>query len=151
MSTSALEIVLTLFPERWRDGRTNLKELVDEEGFWPGVDDGLAPDARISFVTPFGATVGGMSGPFTGPEGFKAGWLEWLRPFDSFVISLKEATVSEDGTRVLLLVTSRVTMAGSETTIDQPSATVTKVEGDRIVAIDHYLDHDQAAQAFAAP
>jgi ketosteroid isomerase-like protein len=144
---TALERVFSLFPQPGPDG-VDLKAVVEDEQYWENADSILRPDAEIRFLTPDGGFVGGMAGPFRGPEGFRAGWREWLRPWETFAATIDAARESEDGSRVLLLVTSHGTMVGSGTKVDQPSAAVYEFDGERIGAIDHYLDHDQARRAF---
>jgi hypothetical protein len=43
---------------------------------------------------------------------------------------------------------SIATMEGTGTRMEQPAAALFDLDGARITAIDHYLDHDQAKRAF---
>ena len=125
-----------------------MKAFIEEGQNWENTERVIAEDAPIQFVTPDGGFMGGMGGPFKGREGFRDGWREWLRAWDTFVTRIDEIEETEDGSRVLLLVMSIATMEGTGNRVEQPAAALFQLEGDRITAIDHYLDHDQARRAF---
>jgi hypothetical protein len=139
-----LEIVSRLFPETVRSGETDMVEVLDDDAFWEVAGELIAPEAVIRFLAPeAGLGPGMMRGPFTGAEGFRAGWREWVSAFDSFRIEMS-AIHTVSGGRVVLLVTTLARPPGSSAEIPQPSAAVYTVRDERIVAVDHYLEHEQA-------
>jgi ketosteroid isomerase-like protein len=144
---SPAQRITSIFPADGA-GETDFKALVEDDGFWARAAAILHPQAEIRFVTPDGGFVGPLAGPFRGPEGFRAAWREWVRAWDAMSAGLDEALESEDGSRVLLLVTSRARLAGSATVVDQPSAALYRLRDGLIVAIDHYVDQEQARRAF---
>jgi ketosteroid isomerase-like protein len=144
---SAIERVLAVFPDPGPDG-VDFKAFIEQEDLWARTEGLIADDAPIRFITPDGGFMGGMAGPFNGREGFRAGWREWIRAWDTFVARIDETYETEDGSWALLLVMSIATMEGVGTRIEQPAAALYELDGDQITAIDHYLDHDQARRAF---
>jgi ketosteroid isomerase-like protein len=143
MTTEAVQVALELFPAELRAGKLDMCELIDDEPFWTRIADVFEPDAEVRFITPDAGLMGGMAGPFRGAEGFRAGWREWLQPFDRFRIELEETQAAADG-RVVLLATTFGTLQGSSVEVEQPSAVVYTVRGGRIAGADHYLEHEQA-------
>lgn len=143
MAAEQIQVVLEIFPEGVREGKTDMCELIDDESFWDRISELIDPDADVRFITPDAGGMGGMAGPFRGPAGFRAGWREWLHPFDHFRIETKEGLVSPDG-RIVLLATTFGTMQGSSVEIEQPAAVVYAVNEGLITQAFHYLEHEQA-------
>jgi hypothetical protein len=143
MPTEAMQVALELFPAELRAGEMDMCELIDDEAFWERISEVFDPDAEVQFITPDAGVMGGMAGPFRGAGGFRAGWREWLLPFDRFRIELQEAQTAPGG-RVVLLATTFGTLQGSSVEVEQPSAVVYTVRGGRITGADHYLEHQQA-------
>ena len=106
----------------------------------------LKPGAPIRFITPDGGRVGGLSDDFSGIEGYRAGWIEWLEPYEQFHV-IPESALEAGPDRALFLVRSVARPRGSQAEIDQEAAVLLTVEGDQIAAIDQYLDHEQAKRA----
>ena len=106
----------------------------------------LKPGAPIRFITPDGGEVGGMAGGFTGMDGFRDGWREWLAPYEEFHMVLGESLEAAPDL-ALLLVRSVGRPRGARVSVDQEAAAVLRVEGGMVAAIDHYLDHAQAKRA----
>ena len=105
----------------------------------------LAPDAVIEFATPDGGFVGDMAGPFRGPEGMRAGWAEWLAPWETFLFR-GDDLIDVGGGRVLLLGDTMARMrSGIE--VQAHVAAVYTIRDGQIVAIEHFLDQDQARRA----
>jgi ketosteroid isomerase-like protein len=129
MAAEPIEVVREIFPSRLRAGEMDMCEVIDDEPFW----------ARIAEFGP----MGGMGGPFRGAAGFRAGWREWLQPFDRFRVEIKESRTAPDG-RIVLLATTYGTLQGSSVEVEQPSAVVYEVREGRVVQADHYLEHEQA-------
>jgi ketosteroid isomerase-like protein len=112
----------------------------------PAFARAIDPAAETRFFTAGGGTLGEMTGPFTGVDGFRAGWREWTAPFDSFTAIVEEVVDGGDG-RVLLLVETRARLRGGGPEVRDHTAALYTVRDGRITAIDHYLDQDDARRA----
>jgi ketosteroid isomerase-like protein len=143
MAAEPIEVVREIYPSAVRTGEIDMCELIDDEPFWARVNELFAPDADVQFITPDAGGMGGMAGPFRGPAGFRAGWREWLEPFDRFRIETKETLTASDD-RIVLLATTYGTLQGSSVEVEQPSAVVYRVQAGRVVEAYHYLEHEQA-------
>jgi ketosteroid isomerase-like protein len=106
----------------------------------------IAPDAPVTFETPDGGLMGDMAGPFRGAAGFRAGWREWTRAWDSFLWATSDLIDAGDG-RVLVLGDSTARMSGTGLEIATKAGAVHEVRDGTIVRIDHFLDQDQARRA----
>jgi ketosteroid isomerase-like protein len=106
----------------------------------------LDPGAEIRFFTAGGGTIGAMTGPFSGIEGFQAGWREWTEPFESFTATIESIEEGDDG-RVLILVETRARLRGGGPEVTDHTAALYQVGDGRIIGIDHYLDQDDARRA----
>ena len=108
----------------------------------------LAPRAEITFEVPYtdGGTVGDMTGPWVGPDGFFDGWAEWLSLWSEFTFSDPELVDVGDGT-FLLLVMCRGRMRAGGGEIRQEAGAVYTVRDGQIQGIRQFLDQSQARQA----
>jgi ketosteroid isomerase-like protein len=143
MAAAPMQVVLEIFPPELRAGEMDMCEVIDDEPFWERIAELFEPHAEVRFVTPDSGLMGGMAGPFHGADGFRAGWREWLQPFDRFRIELERALTATDG-RIVLLATTFGTLQGSSVEVEQPSAVVYAVNDGRVTQANHYLEHEQA-------
>ena len=143
MADETLEVALSIYPPEIRAGEMDVCELIEDDAQWERIDEIFDPNADVQFVTPDAGLMGGMAGPFRGGPGLRAGWREWLQPFQRFRIELLETRIAPDG-RALLLATTFGTLRGSSVEVEQPSAVVYEARDGRIVAAVHYLEHEQA-------
>jgi len=118
-------------------------EVIDDEPFWARIAELIEPEAPVRFLTPDAGPMGAMDGPFHGSAGLRAGWREWLQPFDRFRIEVEETRTAPGG-RVVFLARTFGTLQGSAVEVEQPAAVVYAVRSGRIAQADHYLDHGQA-------
>ena len=86
-----------------------------------------------------------MGGPFRGLQGLREGWAEWLAPWESFVFRADEIHDAGDG-RVLLLGDTFARLA-SGVEVQAHVGAVHTVRDGAIVAIQHFLDQEQARRA----
>ena len=143
VAAEPMQVVLEVFPPELRAGEMDMCQLIDDEPFWAQIAELFEPEADVRFLTPDAGLMGGMAGPFRGAAGFRAGWREWLQPFDRFRVKVEHAQTAPDG-RIVLLATTFGTLQGSSLEVEQPSAVVYAVRGSRISQADHYLEHEQA-------
>jgi hypothetical protein len=146
VSKDDVEVIVAEFA---RVGATGTSELdmhrfADEASF--RAETAIDESAVILFETPEGGFLGGMGGPFRGPEGMQKGWREWLRPWSSCRAAIEETVDIGDG-RVLVLVRMRARLSDSGVEVDQEGAALYTVSDGRIVRVEHFLDQDQARRA----
>jgi ketosteroid isomerase-like protein len=79
-------------------------------------------------------------------EGFITAWGEWLSAWDAFVIELEEIRELQDG-RVLVLTRSRSRSKGAGLEINGEDGLIFRVDNDRIVRFEQYLDRNEALEA----
>ena len=144
MAAEPIEVVREIYPPAVRSGKIDMCELIDDEPFWARIAELFAPDAEVRFVTPDPGRMGAMGGPFRGADGFRAGWREWLQPFDRFRIETEEPPRTAPDGRVVLLAKTFGTLQGSSVEVEQPSAVVYAVDDGLVTVADHYLEHEQA-------
>lgn len=120
----------------------NLKSALDDEGALARLAEVVDAEAEIRFVAPDGGALGVMSGPFHGVEGLRAGWREWLEPWEQFRIEFEQNLDVGDG-RVLSLVQLRAGMKGGAE-VSQQGASITQVRDGLIVAVNFYVDQEHA-------
>ena len=138
----AQDLVRHVFPTG-----SNWVEVVGDDERWVAVAGQMSPDAEISFLTPDGGPgPGGMAGPFRGVEGMRAGWREWLEPYDSFTSDVRDVVDAGGGVVVFLTVITGK-MRGVETELSQEAGAVIRIEDGRVAALEFYLDQNQARAA----
>lgn len=102
----------------------------------------LHPDLEIEFV-PY--ALGGLP-KLRGPEGFAAGWREWLEPYSSYVTTMEDMIdVGDD--QVLTLVHVRARTQRDGVVVEHRPAAVSTIRDGRIVHVRFYLDRDEALAA----
>lgn len=124
-------------------GGVDMVSAIDDDALWEPSQGLIDAEAEITFVAPQGGGVGAMGGPFRGIAGMRAGWREWLSPWQSYVIAADDV-IDAGGGRVLALVSSRCRMHGSGAEVAQGAAAIVRVESGQIVAAAFYLDQDEA-------
>ena len=138
------ELVRYLLPEFTQPGSTvDARMFVDDAQFAARADETISPEAEIPFTAPGGGGLGIMVGPFIGPDGFRAGWTEWLASWDEFTMTVEEFNEVSDET-ALTVVDCFGRMAGSQQTLEQGAAALFTAAEGKITRVEHFLDKDQA-------
>jgi ketosteroid isomerase-like protein len=149
VSQEDVEVVMTGLADLvGEDGTVDMVELARRPP--PRFEEAIDASAEVRFFTAGGGTLGEMTGPFVGVEGFRAGWREWIEPFDSFTATIENIEDSGDG-RVLLLVQTRARLRGGGPEVTDHVAALYRIGEGRIIGIDHYLDQDDARRAAGLP
>lgn len=144
MSDEDVELVIGVFAEALQEtGRIEMGAMIADDGVWTRNLERFSPEAQFSFIPPDGGGVGPMGESFRGIEGLRAGWREWMEPWDEFHIVLGEAVDTGAG-QVLVLADATGRMRGSGAEVPQEVAALCRVERDKIVAMGFYLDQQQA-------
>ncbi len=118
---------------------------LDEERM-DGIRGLLAPEAEVRFLALDETELSEQKSAFRGPDGYLAGWLEWLQPYDSFTVGPRAVSDLGEG-QVLLEIDGVATLRGSGIEVSVEAAAVYTFDGERIVCADHYLDRAQARRA----
>jgi ketosteroid isomerase-like protein len=143
VSDEDVQLVVSMFAEALQEtGHVEMRAMIEDDEVWARNAPRFDPDAEVKFITPDGGGVGAMGESFRGIEGLRAGWREWMEPWDEFHVEL-EGT-EDSGSQVLLLAQALGRMRGTGTEVPQEVAMLCRVEEGRIVAIGFYLDQDQA-------
>jgi ketosteroid isomerase-like protein len=144
MADEDVRIAATIFAEPGpvAEPTFDMVAVIEDEERWSRNRELFQPDATIKFVTP-GEGVTVMQQEFTGIEGLRTGWRNWLDPWESYRIETEEVIDAGEG-RILILVTSKARMRGTGAEVPQSAASLFFVEDGRIAGINFYLDQAQA-------
>lgn len=123
--------------------KTDMVLFIENDALWETLGNLIDPEAEMRFVAPEGGAMGTLAGPFRGVDGIRAGWREWLGPWQTWVVE-PQKVLEAGGGRVVSLVRARGRMRESSAEITQEAAAVLRVDSGRLVAIDYYLDQAQA-------
>jgi ketosteroid isomerase-like protein len=148
MATPEIELIADTLGDREivSGAPVDMVELFGRPDIAERLDRTVDPEAVIEFPTPDGSFMGGMAGPFRGPDGLRTAWAEWLEPWDSFVFRATE-WIEPGGGRVLMLGDSTSRAKDSTVELDAHVAALWTIRSGRVVKIEHFLDQDQARRA----
>jgi ketosteroid isomerase-like protein len=82
---------------------------------------------------------------YTGPQGFREGWLEWTEPYSSFRIEIQEVIDGPDAVVVVVRQVAETKTGG--VAIEQQASSVWWVRDGKLRRVEFHLDHDSALQA----
>jgi hypothetical protein len=108
-----------------------------------GIRGLLAPDAEVRFLALDETNLSENTSAFIGPDGYLAGWLEWLQPYETFRARLLGISDVE-GSRVLLEIAATALLRGSRIEVAVEAAALYGFRSQQIVCADHYLSLAQA-------
>ena len=140
MSEQAVEVV-----RQWEailPSGTELKSAFADDEFLTRMRQIVDPEAKTRFVDPEGGPLGDNEPERRGFEGLRAGWAEWLEPWAGFWIDFEDYLDAGEGTVLALVELRGRSHAGVD--ISQPAAAVFRLRDRLIVAMDFYMDRDQA-------
>jgi ketosteroid isomerase-like protein len=144
VSDEDVQLVVGVFADALQEtGRIEMGAMIADDEVWTRNLERFSTEAQISFITPDGSALGAMGEPFRGIEGLRAGWREWLEPWDEFHVVMADAIDTGEG-QVLVLADATGRMRGTGAEVPQEVAALCRVEGEKIVAIGFYLDQGQA-------
>jgi ketosteroid isomerase-like protein len=81
----------------------------------------------------------------SGLDGFRAAWLDWLKPWVAYRSEVEEAI--DCGDRVLLLVRDSGRKEGSDAEVQSNNAAIWTVHDGRIARVEFYTDRREARRA----
>jgi ketosteroid isomerase-like protein len=135
-----VDLVLTLQLPAAED----FAQFLRDDNAWAAVTKCFDPLFHPDFET-VAPGVPGTEKTYTGVEGLRAAWLEWLAPWVSYRTEIKEAV--DAGNRVLLIVNDSARREGSAEDIKIDGAAVWSFRNGRIARFEAYADRSEALEA----
>jgi ketosteroid isomerase-like protein len=112
--------------------------------------DNLAPLAADDVVTAMVGTDETFTGLWTGRDGMRQAWSDWLDTFERVRFSaVEEFEIIGDNVLTAGRQVGTTRVGGVE--LEQPSAAVWKFRGDELVRVEFHLDREQARASAAEP
>jgi ketosteroid isomerase-like protein len=139
MSQENVELVLRL--RLAHDG--NLVQRVRDEGMWRSWCAAAAPAFHPQLTTT--VRLFGAERSYSGIEGFRSFWLDWLAPWESYRIQIERA--EDCGDRTLVVVRDFGLRPGATEEVAASNASVWTFDEGRIARIDFYPEPDEAVRA----
>jgi ketosteroid isomerase-like protein len=139
VSQENVDVVLWLY----RKPNADLARWARDDGRWA-----VTPQAAgMRFHPDFESIRVGAPGTVihAGWDGYRALWLDWLAPWDTYRVTVDETI--EAGDRVVVLIRAFATIAGSPTEVVVNAATVYTVRDAQIVRIEFYDTRGEALKA----
>ena len=110
---------------------------------WAQLVEAVAPFVHAGAETVCPRLPGGKT--YTGLDGFRESWLDWLGPYAEYRTAVEEAI--DCGERVLLLQSSSGRLAGSTKEVKLAPAVVDTVRDGKIARFEPYADRAEALEA----
>jgi hypothetical protein len=120
----------------------DLKLALDDAAHIRSLQEFVDPEAEVSFIDPEGGALGNRQVPERGVEGLREGWRDFLQPWEKFWIRFGEVLDAGEGRVLTLGELCGQLHGGAEVT--QLGAAHIRVRDEKIVAVDFYVDQDQA-------
>jgi ketosteroid isomerase-like protein len=139
MSQENVELVMSL--QRAPDD--DFVQLIRDDEKWVQLVEAVAPYVHAGAETSRPGLPGGKT--YTGLDGFRESWLDWLAPYAEYRTQVEEAI--ECGERVVLLQSSHGRLNGSSQEVTLAPAVVYTVRDGKIARFEPYADRAEALKA----
>jgi ketosteroid isomerase-like protein len=139
MSRQNVELVMAL----QRAPGDDLVQLMRDDGMWAQLAEAVAPFVHAGAETARPGLPGGKT--YTGLDGFRESWLDWLAPYAEYRSEVEEAI--DCGEQVLLLQSSTGRLKGSAQEVKLAPAVVYTVRDGKIARFEPYADRAEALKA----
>ena len=141
MSQENVELVRGLQPSR----DTDLVATFRDDATAAAVMETLSPffHEDVEIVAP--SFVAGEGVRFVGLEGLRAGWLDWLEPWESYRVEVED--VIDAGDDAVVLVRNFGRRAGMTVEVSVTGGAVWTVRDGRVVRVAFYLNRSEALKA----
>jgi ketosteroid isomerase-like protein len=139
MSQANVELVLGFQPEPDMD----LVEHFRDDDSWAEFSAALAPAFAPDFES--ANALLGIEKTYTGMDGFRNLWLDWLAPWATHRVELEEAI--DLGDRVLVLAEALATIEGSTAHVKRSTGALWTVRNGKVARVEFYPDRDEALKA----
>jgi ketosteroid isomerase-like protein len=141
MSQENVELVRSVQPR----GDTDLVALFRDDATAVPLMESLSTFFHEDFEVVAPTFVGGEHARFVGLDGLRAGWLDWLDPWESYRVEVED--VIDAGDDAVVLVRDFGRRAGMTAEVSVLSAAVWTVRDGRIARVAFYLDRSEALDA----
>jgi ketosteroid isomerase-like protein len=121
----------------------DLAQLFRDDDRWAAVSEGTAERLDPDFESIRPGLPGGKT--YAGADGLRSAWLDWLAPWASYRIEIKDAV--DCGDRVLLLVDNFGRLEGSAEEVRHATAGVYTLRNGKILRWEIYSDRAEALKA----
>jgi ketosteroid isomerase-like protein len=139
MSQESVELVMGL--QRAPDD--DFAQLIRDDEMWAQLAEAVAPFVHAEAETVRPGLPGGRT--YTGLDGFRESWLDWLAPYAEYRTEVEEAI--DCGERVLLLQSPSGRLEGSTKEVKIAPAVVYTVRDGKIARFEPYADRAEALEA----
>jgi ketosteroid isomerase-like protein len=141
MSHENVELVRNLQPSR----DTDLVTLFRDEAAATALIKALSPffHEGCEIVAP--TFLGGQGARVVGLDGLRAGWLDWLDPWESYRVEVED--VIDAGDEAVVLVRDYGRRAGVAAEVSVVGAAVWTVSDGKVAKVTFYLDRSEALEA----
>ena len=141
MSQENVELVRGLQPSHDMD----LVALFRDDGSAAALGETLAPffHEDVEIVAP--TFVAGQGVRFVGLEGLRAGWLEWLGPWERYRVEVED--VIDAGDDAVVLVRDYGRRTGTTAEVSNVGGAVWTVRDGKVARVAFYLDRSEALEA----
>jgi hypothetical protein len=139
MSHENVELIQTLTAGAGSD----LVPLFRDDGAWAALKDAIEPfvepDCRVVAI----AT--GLTREYSGIEGLREGWVDWLAPWASYRQELEEPI--DLGDRIVILGRERGRLVDTDSEVETRSGAVYYLRNGKIARAEYYLTRAEALEA----
>jgi ketosteroid isomerase-like protein len=139
MSQENVEIVKRLHP----GNGTDLVALLHDQAAFQAVASAVEPLFKPDFTLE--TTVLGLRETYTGLEGLRQAWIDWLEPWSSYFDELEDAV--DLGDRVMLVGHHRGKRRDSEAEVEMFAAAIYTVKDGKVSHVAYYADRAEALEA----
>jgi ketosteroid isomerase-like protein len=133
-----------LVPTLQNSAAEDFVHLLRDDSAWAALARGMEPIFHPDFET-VAPGVPGTEKTYTGMDGLRAAWLEWVAPWASYRTETKEAI--DAGDRVLLIVNDWARREGSAQEIEINGAAVWSFRNGKIARFEAYAERSEAREA----
>jgi hypothetical protein len=139
MSQENVELVLRFQP----DPDMDLVEHFRDDDSWAEFSAALAPAFAPNFES--ANALLGIEKTYTGMDGFRTLWLDWLAPWATHRVEIEKAV--DLGDQVLVLAEALATIEGSTAQVKRNTGALWTVRYRKVARVEFYPDRDEALKA----
>jgi hypothetical protein len=121
----------------------DLVQLIRDDGAWTAFMETIEPlvESNCQFV----AVAPGLTREYSGVDGFREGWRDWLAPWASYRQAPEEPI--DLGDRIVVLGRERGRLLGADSDVETRSGAVYYLRNGRIARLEYYLTRSEALEA----
>ena len=139
MSQENVDLVMGFQP----DPNIDLVEQLSDDDSWAAFSAALSPAFASDFES--ANALLGIDRKYIGMDGFRTLWLDWLAPWATQRVEIKEAI--DLGDRVVVLAEVTATFPGSTKGVKSTTGGIWTVRDGKVTRVEFYPDHAEALKA----